>query len=207
MIGLGRPTWLKKHAEAKDAFWRERNDAIYRLMVAKVPQVQGAAFTVAAKLIQNFATALKQPMDTGTAVRVVRANPTALDTALAAAGLSTAKVMEAGPLVTVRMREQEQVTVYGPDGKPEATGRRETLREMFQSRLQNLEALEPNSQHPDDPMLDELDVLSPLPPHLSMVDNRDSINSPSPFGPLHWLRGRMATTPSFNLIRTTWEGT
>jgi len=94
--------WLKQQAEAEDRYWCERNDAMRAFMNRRITQIQGAAFTVAGKLIQDFLGKLNQPVSVADAAKIVRANQQALDTALMAAGLAASKMpIAAGePVVT-----------------------------------------------------------------------------------------------------------
>jgi hypothetical protein len=131
--------WIVQQRDAEDFFWRDRNDHILRTMAHRIPQVQGAAFTVAAKAIQQLQAKTNEPLDVASLHRAVVANERALGTAFTAAGLKSpnAAYDPVFPTVTslALQQLQQQQTVVGTDGKPQAISQKTTLLSLFQSRI------------------------------------------------------------------------
>lgn len=162
--------WLRRQVEAEDAWWKERNAAIYRQMAQRLPQAQGMAFRNASRVLSGLAGDLNGNLDVTTRTKVAKANAQALQTVIGAAGLSPAQILPVQPLVeapVVRFTQSEEVVKLGPDGRPVAAGRRQTLLELFQTRQLQGGAASPGAVVEDEE--DPLDRPSPLPGHLSMV--------------------------------------
>jgi hypothetical protein len=138
----GKYNWIQQQNETERAYYAAAHEKALRAMANQLPIVQNKAFDNCKKTVHHVASALEGRKRMASSEEIVEVkdliaiNKASLETVFTAAGVANAKLpAPSSDLFAMRLSQKEEKLVMGPDGKYVEASKKQTLLEMFQSRV------------------------------------------------------------------------
>jgi hypothetical protein len=133
--------WIQQQNETERAFYAQLHEKALRAMADQLPGVQHKSFDNCKKVVHKIGKAIESRTSiAGDGIAEVKdliaTNKTALETIYAAAGVANSKApAPSSDSFAMRLSQKEERLVMGPDGKFVEVSKKQTLLEMFQTRV------------------------------------------------------------------------